>query len=490
MSTNTKTKDKNRKALVEHHLGSILMESYKPQEAKVGSTSTLGSFEVVITVENAMNANGRLYESAVWNGPDAFGFGGKYLDENGKVKPLSLIGYADHPFENQMETLLTKGAITWTDVTLLDETWKGKAHILNTPDGKIVKTYLDYAKEFGGGEHIGVSTRADGSVELVESANGSYERVIPEGFYLAAIDFVHNPSVFTANNPVLMESKTKRKTLLESIKHLAETDEEHKEIYMEHINKVKTELNKDNEGKVLEENYAQTYRMLSRLRQDAEYFLGNGNGHAKYLWGITVADNIKEMRKLYNELPEGEKPEWLTLEDIDRYEKEMLAKPLREAEITKTSNGTILTEAEDDEDNEEEKHDIETNEDDNKEDIEKDVEDEADDIEDKEDDLEDDLENLEGEVVEANLDLETVLAAINELTIKVDHISDWLFDIEDVEAVFDTNTVTEFETDLEDNVDVLDDELDLADEELMDLTEEDIDNMTPEELLALEEMLG
>ena len=65
------------------------------------------------------------------------------------------------------------------------------------------------------------------------------------------------------------------------------------------------------------------YMMLDRLRTDCEYFLGYGNGSERNLWAGNVEDQIAEMRKIYDKLPE--KPEWLSLEDIDKYEKDMLA---------------------------------------------------------------------------------------------------------------------------------------------------------------------
>lgn len=66
------------------------------------------------------------------------------------------------------------------------------------------------------------------------------------------------------------------------------------------------------------------YMLLDRLRTDCEYFLGNGNGYEKNLWAGNVEDQIAKMRELYNKV--AEKPEWISMEDIDNYEKEMLAK--------------------------------------------------------------------------------------------------------------------------------------------------------------------
>lgn len=63
------------------------------------------------------------------------------------------------------------------------------------------------------------------------------------------------------------------------------------------------------------------YMLLSRLKSDCDYFLGNGNRYEKHLWAGNVDDQIAKMKELYNKLPE--KPEWLTMEDIENYEKEM-----------------------------------------------------------------------------------------------------------------------------------------------------------------------
>ena len=66
------------------------------------------------------------------------------------------------------------------------------------------------------------------------------------------------------------------------------------------------------------ENFKFLYQMLDRLRLDCEYFLGNGE---KHLWAGNVQDQIAEMRKIWNLLPE--KPVWLTMEKINEYERLM-----------------------------------------------------------------------------------------------------------------------------------------------------------------------
>lgn len=63
------------------------------------------------------------------------------------------------------------------------------------------------------------------------------------------------------------------------------------------------------------------YQMLGRLESDCKYFLGNGNGAEKHLWALTVDNQISAMKEIYNKLKE--KPEWLSLEQINNYEKQM-----------------------------------------------------------------------------------------------------------------------------------------------------------------------
>lgn len=64
------------------------------------------------------------------------------------------------------------------------------------------------------------------------------------------------------------------------------------------------------------------YQMLDRLRFDCDYFL-SGHRLENHLWSGNVADHIADMKALWNSFPESEKPEWLTMEQIEEYEKQM-----------------------------------------------------------------------------------------------------------------------------------------------------------------------
>ena len=67
------------------------------------------------------------------------------------------------------------------------------------------------------------------------------------------------------------------------------------------------------------------YRLLSRLKADCDYYLGAGGRAEKHLWAGSVKAQIAKMRELYDVL--SEKPEWLTEQDIDRYESQMTDGP-------------------------------------------------------------------------------------------------------------------------------------------------------------------
>ena len=74
--------------------------------------------------------------------------------------------------------------------------------------------------------------------------------------------------------------------------------------------------------KLNKKDYSFEYQLLDRLRSDCDYYLGVGGRANKHLWAGTPEGQIAKMKELWNKLPE--KPEWLSMEDIEAYEKEMI----------------------------------------------------------------------------------------------------------------------------------------------------------------------
>lgn len=67
------------------------------------------------------------------------------------------------------------------------------------------------------------------------------------------------------------------------------------------------------------------YSMLGRLKSDCDYALNYGKGSLRHLWAGNVKDQIAEMKRRWNEFAEDEKPEWLTIEQIEEYEQRLIA---------------------------------------------------------------------------------------------------------------------------------------------------------------------
>ena len=76
-------------------------------------------------------------------------------------------------------------------------------------------------------------------------------------------------------------------------------------------------LNHDAKG----EYTGNPYMMLSRLQSDCEYFLYHVKGAEKHLHQGTIEKQIAYMKKIWNGL--AKKPEWLSMEQIEDYEKQM-----------------------------------------------------------------------------------------------------------------------------------------------------------------------
>jgi hypothetical protein len=64
-----------------------------------------------------------------------------------------------------------------------------------------------------------------------------------------------------------------------------------------------------------------TYMMLSMYKSRVEFFLDWGKGNVKELKEESIDAHIEEMKSMWNSLVE--KPEWLTMKQIDNYHERM-----------------------------------------------------------------------------------------------------------------------------------------------------------------------
>jgi hypothetical protein len=121
-----------------------------------------------------VNRNGRMYPRRILESAVA-----KYVKE--QVTTGRAVGELNHPEGPTVN--LDKVSHRITDLHWDGNNVVGKALILNTPMGQIVKGLLE------GGVQVGVSSRGMGSLERANGAN-----VVKDDFMLATIDIVQDPS--------------------------------------------------------------------------------------------------------------------------------------------------------------------------------------------------------------------------------------------------------------------------------------------------------
>ena len=144
--------------------------------------------EGVFMQAEKQNRNGRVYPKDVL-GKEAARYNTEYVQKN---RAFGELGHPDSPTINldRVSHMITK---LYPD----GNNFIGKAKILDTPNGKIVKSLLD------GGATLGVSTRGVGSLK---PQNGY--QVVQDDFHLAtAADIVADPSAPDAFVRGIMEGK-------------------------------------------------------------------------------------------------------------------------------------------------------------------------------------------------------------------------------------------------------------------------------------------
>jgi len=141
--------------------------------------------EGIFMMADSKNRNGRIYESKILQ-PAV----NKYVEE--QVKTGRAVGELNHPEGptinlDKVSHLITK--LEWNGTNVV-----GKAKILDTPMGQIVKGLLE------GGVKLGVSSRGMGSLEQRNGVN-----YVKDDFQLATIDIVQDPSAPSAFVDGIME---------------------------------------------------------------------------------------------------------------------------------------------------------------------------------------------------------------------------------------------------------------------------------------------
>ena len=136
------------------------------------------AIEGVFGTAEEPNRNNRVYSKPVMEKAV-----NKYVKE--QVKTGRAVGELNHPDGPTIN--LDKVSHRITDLRMEGNNVMGKAFILDTPNGQIVKGLLD------GGVRLGVSTRGMGSLEKRNGIN-----YVKEDFMLSTVDIVQDPSASKA----------------------------------------------------------------------------------------------------------------------------------------------------------------------------------------------------------------------------------------------------------------------------------------------------
>lgn len=214
-----------------------------PEEQK--ERGILGTLYGPIADTKNPTRNGRLYPREAWEKAISDPLFQEALENK------TVFAELEHPYDREEIDPREACAILAGEPVIGDDGMLyGEFHILDLPNGRILKTLCDY------GTTIGVSSRGTG--DLVEDINGN-SSVEPDSFDLTCWDVVITPALKAARMNYVKESLG-NKTLTESLKELVDNaNSDNKKIMEKTIDVINQKLNEgintqksDNINKVVE----------------------------------------------------------------------------------------------------------------------------------------------------------------------------------------------------------------------------------------------
>lgn len=210
------------------------MEYQKLSPEEMKKRGILGRLIGTIADFTSPTRNGRLYSEELWDKA----FDSPIMKE--KIENRCCLGELGHPTDRS-ETDIEKVAICLAEVPKKNKgVLQGVFDILDTPNGRILKTLCDY------GCKIGVSSRGEGDTYV--DFDGQ-ESVDPNTYNLECWDAVLIPAVKAARPAYVTESldskknhKTLKQSLKESLKNASEDD---RKVMSEGLKAIGISLNED-----------------------------------------------------------------------------------------------------------------------------------------------------------------------------------------------------------------------------------------------------
>lgn len=214
-------------------------EYKKISEAEQKARRILGRLTGVIAETKKPTRNGRGYPEALWENV----FENPIMKE--KIANKCCFGELNHP-EDRTEVDIEKVAICLAEFPKKGK--DGKLHgvfdILDTPNGRILKTLCDY------GCNIGISSRGQG--DIITDKNGD-DIVDPDTYECECFDAVLIPGVEAARLHYVTESLDTHKSLKQSLTESLESASDNERLIMEetiqNLNILLEDNDVDDEGK-------------------------------------------------------------------------------------------------------------------------------------------------------------------------------------------------------------------------------------------------
>lgn len=197
----------------------ILIEKVESSPLSYSSESTdsrfLGVLEGIAADSTEKTRNGRRYPIELWRNVESS------PDFKEAMETQTCFGECDHPFDDRVDTSIKEVAIVLLSFDIKND---GKVYckfgILDTPNGRILKSLLD------AGCQIGVSSRGVGE-EIVRDG----ETIIdPDTYTFFGFDAVVMPAVISARPNVVESARPNTKSLAESFNREVESASSRQEL--------------------------------------------------------------------------------------------------------------------------------------------------------------------------------------------------------------------------------------------------------------------
>lgn len=224
-----------------------VLEYKKLTPEEMASRGILGRLIGVVASFASPTRNGRHYSEELWEKT----FDDPIMKE--RIQNGVCFGELGHPLDRE-ETDMEKVAVCMPELPKKNKDGKLTAvfDILDTPNGRILKTLCEY------GSTLGVSSRGSGDTFMGPNGN---EEVDPDSYTCQGFDIVLIPAVKTARLQYVTESLNNKKSLTESLKEMVDSaSEEDKKVMEETISNL--ELNDSYNGDfhvIIEYNNGKVY---------------------------------------------------------------------------------------------------------------------------------------------------------------------------------------------------------------------------------------